>query len=435
MVCRWKPSVLLIALLLAGCGGSSPGSAATTPPPQPPASNGSGGINDPDKRDLPYVVLVSFDGFRWDYQDLYDTPAMDRLTAAGVRATSMRPVYPSLTFPNHYSIATGLLPANHGIVANTFLSRDRQKIYSLSNPSAVEDGSWYGGEPAWVAAESSGIVAASYYFVGSEAEIGGVRPTYWQRFDSSVPANVRVDQVLQWLNFSDESRPHFITIYFEDADSAGHRFGPESAAVESAVAQLDQALAQLLDGIKQTPVNEQVYVILVSDHGMSVALPGSDVLILDDVIDTSGMTVVGNGPYGFLFLDEQDDIRARQIRDDINAVWQHGQAYTKDVAPAEWGITTESRFPDVIVQANDGFRVSKDGSRLAQLPRGMHGWNPAFADMHGIFLAAGPRLPIGARIDSISSVDVYPLLLELLEIAPAGPVDGNSNVLTPLLVD
>ena len=178
-------------MMLAACGGgsSTPAPAAVIPPPPPP---GSGGINDIDKRALPYVVLVSFDGFRWDYQDRFATPGMDRLAAAGVRTQSLQPVFPTVTFPNHYSIATGLNPSSHGIVANSFPSRDRQRWYSLSDPSAVGDGSWYGGEPAWVAAESSGMVAAAYYFVGTEAEIGGIRPTYWQPFDASVPGDIRV---------------------------------------------------------------------------------------------------------------------------------------------------------------------------------------------------------------------------------------------------
>lgn len=422
---------VILFLLLSACGGG--GSAPQAPGGGPPAS-GSGGVNDPDKRALPYVILVSFDGFRWDYQDIYDTPSMDRMAAAGIRAASLKPVFPTLTFPNHYSIATGLYPSNHGIVANSFPSKDRQRFFSLNDPASVGDGSWYAGEPAWVAVESSGMVAASFFFVGSEAEIGGIRPTYWRTFDDTIPAAARVDQVVQWLNSPDATRPHFITVYFSNTDSSGHQFGPLSVQTAIAVSQLDQTLGQLLDGVAQSPVANQVYVVLVSDHGMSTR-SASNVLILDELIDISGMTIVGNGPYAFLFFDSPDAIRAVQVRDAINMTWQRGAAYLKDQAPPEWNITAESRFPDVIVQADPGFTVVRDSGRLSQLPSGAHGWAPEFADMHGIFLASGPRLVGGTQIGSVSAVDIYPLIMEILEISLVAPIDGDIDALPGLLQD
>ena len=228
--------------------------------------------------------------------------SMDRLAAEGVRAHSLSPVFPTLTFPNHYSIATGLFPSNHGLVANAFPSLDRQRFYSLRDPSAVGDGSWYGGEPAWVATESSGMVAAAFFFVGTEAEIGGIRPTYWQSFDSTIPGDARVTQVLEWLNLPDETRPHFITLYFEDVDSAGHQFGPNSVQTGVAVSRVDQYLGQLLAGIEQTPVSGNVTVVLVSDHGMSTVAAGSTVLILEDLISLDDMTVIGRGPIHISFF-------------------------------------------------------------------------------------------------------------------------------------
>ena len=358
---------------------------------------------------------------------------MDRLAAAGVRAQSLRPVFPTLTFPNHYSIVTGLNPSNHGIVANQFPSRGRQRWYSLRDPIAVGDGTWYGGEPAWVAAESSGIVAAAYYFVGTEAAIGGIRPTYWRPFDATVPGDIRVDQVLQWLNMPDDTRPHFITLYFGNTDSVGHQFGPDSVEIDVAVAGLDQLLVRLLNGIDQSSVSQAVYVILVSDHGMSTHLPGASDMVLSDVVELTGISVVDGGSYAFLFLDQPDRNRASQIRDTINASWANGRAWLRDEAPVEWKVTPESRFPDIIVQADAGYRVVENPGRLAQLPLGLHGWAPGFADMHGIFLAAGPRLPQGLTINAVSVLDVYPLLLDILEIPLAVPIDGDIEVLTGLL--
>ena len=155
-------------------------------------AQGSGGINLPEHRDKPYLVLVSLDGFRWDYQDLYNTPALDRIAADGVRAERMIPVFPTLTFPNHYSIATGLYPAHHGLIDNTFPNDDLSDWYSIRRREAVQDGAWYAGEPVWVAAEKAGMVTAAYYFVGTEADIQGIPMTYWHTFDASVPGTTRV---------------------------------------------------------------------------------------------------------------------------------------------------------------------------------------------------------------------------------------------------
>lgn len=428
--------IFSLLLLLAACSGGSSSPPGSPPPPTPlppPSVNGSGGVNDIDKQDRPYIILVSFDGFRANYQDMYATPALDRLTSAGVKAEALVPVYPTLTFPNHYSIATGLDPSNHGIVANAFPSRDRSRFYSLSDPSTVGDGTWYGGEPIWVATESTGMVTATYYFVGTEAAIGGIRPTFWQSFDASVPGDVRVDQVLTWLNRPIESRPHMITLYFGDVDRTGHIFGPESAQTAASVGAVDQHLGRLLDGIQQSPVADNVYVIVVSDHGMSTQLPGSTIFMLDSVVTLDGITVVGSGAYAFLFFDNPDATRAAQIRDTINASWTNGRAYLKEDVPTDWNISPTSRFPDVIVQPDPQHLVVSDASRLNSLPTGFHGWEPDFSDMHGIFVASGPRLAAGTTIAPVEGTDVYALMLEILDIPLSTPIDGDSDTLPSLL--
>ena len=434
MTCRCLP-LILAAIVLSACGGGSAGNAPDPGGPLPPVTGGSGGINAVEKRDLPHIILVSIDGFRWDYPDQYATPAIDRLITKGVRARSLRPVFPTVTFPNHYSIATGLNPSSHGIVANAFPSRDRQRWYSLNDPAAVGDGSWYGGEPVWVAAEVSGLVTAAYFFVGTEAEIGGIRPTYWRPFDASVPGAARVDQVLQWLDMPDEARPHFVALNFGNVDSTGHQFGPDAVQTETAIAEIDQLIGQLLDGVDQSPVSQEVYVILVSDHGMSTHIQGSADLVLSDIVDLADVAVVGSGSYAFLFLDQDDPNRAVQIRDAINSGWPNGRAWLRDDAPVEWHVTPASRFPDVIVQADDRYRVAADPARLARLPAGLHGWAPGFAAMDGIFIASGPGLPQGVTVDSASVMDVYPLMLEILEIPLTAPIDGNVDALAGLLED
>jgi len=393
---------------------------------------GSGGINAPEVRDRPYLILVSIDGFRWDYQGLYDTPAMDRIAAAGVRADAMLPVFPTLTFPNHYSIATGLFPAHHGLIGNRFPSKDRQKFYSLYERETVQDGSWYGGEPIWVAAERAGLVTAAFYFVGTEAPVDGVPMTYWKAYDDSIPGSRRVEQALDWLAMDEAHRPHLITLYFEDVDRATHKYAPGSPQSRRSIERVDGYLAELLDGIAALPVADEVYLILVSDHGQT-RVREDPPFIIERVVNLDGVLSVDHGAISFLYLPESDRDRAIEIRDAINGSWQHGRAMLRGEAPAEWHLTETAGFADLIVQPDPGYTVFSSPKNAGHSSKGDHGWAPEFEDMRGIFLASGPRLPNGVRISPISVTDVYPLMMEILSLPISGPLDGNPQRLPALL--
>jgi predicted AlkP superfamily pyrophosphatase or phosphodiesterase len=191
-------------------------------------------VNRPSQQQKPYVVLVSFDGFRADFLDRFAAPNFQRVIRQGARATSLMPVFPSLTFPAHYSIATGMYSERHGIVGMSFFDSSRGETFSYQDASAV-DGTWYRGEPIWVTAEKQGMVTATCFWPGSEAAMQGVRPTYWKKYDASLPNDARVDAVIEWLRLPAEKRPHLVTLYFPDVDGAGHRFGHDSPEVEAAV--------------------------------------------------------------------------------------------------------------------------------------------------------------------------------------------------------
>ena len=395
--------------------------------------NGTGGVNAPEHRDKPTLILVSFDGFRWDYQDLYETPALDRLAARGVKAESLQPVYPTLTFPNHYSIATGLYPANHGIVANDFPDSKSGDWYLYKQPEIVGQRHWYGGEPIWVAAERNGMVAASFFFIGTESDIGGIRPTYWKQFDDNISGGRRVSQVLEWLAMPVETRPHLITLYFEHVDVDTHAYGVGSRESIRAIKRVDRYLGTLMDGIDELPYAEEVYIVVVSDHGQSGFDQSAEILTLSKFLNLDGISIVGESTYSFLYFDEKDPARAKQMRDEINRVWRHGRAWLPEDAPERWHITGESGFPDLIVQPDPHFAVTPGQNKDFYLLRGNHGWEPSFKDMHGIFLAAGSRLPEGQTIGSISNLDVYPLMMEILGIPLTSPIDGDPDKLTRLL--
>lgn len=387
---------------------------------------GSGGINAPEQRDKPYVVVISIDGFRWDYQADNDTPALDRIAAAGIRAESLEPVYPTLTFPNHYSIATGLYPAEHGIVTNEFMNEARDDWYVYKKRETVQDGTWYRGDPFWTVAERNGLVTASFFFVGTEAPINGIAPTYWNLFDASVPGETRIEQTLHWLSMPKEKRPHLITLYFEDVDVATHDFAPGSTESRNAIRQVDQYIGDLLDGIDALDIRDEIYLMILSDHGQIAASKEHEPLLLNEIIDLEGLSIVDSATSIQLYLDRPDKARATHIRDTINQHWQHGRAYLREETPEHWRMRKSQRFPDIIVQAEPHHAVLSHPDKAYNLKPGGHGLDPREKDMHGIFLAYGPGLPKGKIIGTISAVDIYPLVLQILDLPD--PTADHSEV-------
>jgi len=380
----------------------------------------------------PIVVLVSLDGFRWDYVQTTDTPALDRLAREGMIAGALQPVFPTLTFPNHFSIATGVLPWRHGIVANRFPDADRERWYSLRDRAMVEDGRWYRSEPIWVTAEKAGLPTAAYYFVGTEADIGGIRPTHWRSFDADVPDGDRVEQVLDWLAQPPETRPRMVTLYFEGVDDAGHRFGPDAPETRHAIRQADAQIGALMNGLDALPHGRQVSIVVVSDHGQSKYRP-VEAFILERWVDMEGIEVVSGGPYAWLYMHGDPD-RALTMRGQINRNWDCGRAYLPGELPVEWRAGANDRYPDLFVQADSGCEVQARESDRKWRSAGDHGWPPDHPEMRGIFYAKGPRIPPGSRVDLAHVTDVYPMILELLGLDAPGPIDGDPAVLAGQLL-
>jgi len=383
--------------------------------------------------DAPYLVLVSMDGYRWNYDSLTETPSLDRMAREGMKAEALRPVFPSVTFPNHYSIATGVYPWRHGIVANEFPREPGGDWYLYKNRSAVQDGSWYLSEPIWVTAEKAGLRTAAFYFVGTEADIEGVRPADWRNFDAEVPAATRVDTVLGWLSRPEAERPRLVTLYFENVDSAGHWYGPESPENLEAMRLLDHQLGRLLDGIAALPHGDRVNVLLVSDHGQSV-YADREPFVLEKWINLDNVKTVGKGPFVYLYYDRAAKNRVGRARDSINANWDCGRAYRPAELPPAWNAGTSLRYPDLFVLSDPGCAVTVDAQSAERLLKGDHGWSPEMPEMAGIFYAVGPRIPAGTRVGIVSVVDVYPMMLEILGLAAPGPVDGDPDALASRLL-
>jgi predicted AlkP superfamily pyrophosphatase or phosphodiesterase len=422
---------LLLVLLLGGLAGC----ATQTDPANARFPGGSGGVNASEHLDKPYLVLVSLDGFRWDYPDLYTLPALQALIDDGARAERLLPVFPTLTFPNHYSIATGLYPVRHGLVSNRFPAPELGLWYALGRRETVEDGRFYAGEPIWVTAESQGMVTASFFFVGTEAEISGIRPTHWRSFTKDIPGEERVDQVLDWLALPPQHRPHLVTLYFEDVDDHSHWSGVGSQRAVDAMRRVDGYLARLKSGIEALPHGDRVNLLVVSDHGQAAYLGDQVPFDVSEHVDLDGVEVVGQGSYLFLYFSEGASGRIARAKRAINRHWVHGQAFEPHEAPSAWQLEASDRLPQLILMPDVGHMAVSELERASRLKPGAHGWAPEAEAMHGIFVAHGPNIRHGARPGPVRVVDIYPMMAELLGLAPAAGIDGDPAALQGLLID
>lgn len=400
---------LLLCLCLAGCAAIAPKTA-------------------PDEQRI--VLLISIDAFRPDYLDRGITPNLSRLAAEGVRAAWMNPSYPSLTFPNHYTLVTGLRPDHHGIVHNTM--RDAALGgFKLSDRDAVGDGRWWGGEPVWVGAEKAGIRTATMFWPGSEAAIDGVRPTHWNKFDYDVSYEARVDRVLAWLDAPPAQRPRLITLYFEKVDKTGHDFGPDSAQVRNAIAEADAAIGRLLQGLEARGLSDSTDLIVVSDHGMAKVGPGH-AIATEDMVPAADAGLVSDGQsIGF----NPKPGRERRAEARLLGAHPHYDCWRKGEMPERWHYGTHPRVPAIVCQMHEGWDAvsrKKLNERPKDATRGSHGYDPALPSMRALFIARGPSFRSGAVLPSFDNVDVYPLLTRLLGI-PAAPNDGDPQRLLPAL--
>jgi predicted AlkP superfamily pyrophosphatase or phosphodiesterase len=382
------------------------------------------GPNTAAQQAKPYVVMVSLDGFRYDYTKKYEAKHLQALAAAGaVAKEGMIPSYPSLTFPNHYTLVTGLYPEHHGIVANSFYDPARKQRYSYSDPATSTDGSWYGGTPLWVLAEQQGMRSACFFWPGSEAEIAGKRPTYYLKFDDHFPDEKRIEQVIAWLRLPAEERPHFITLYYSNVDHAGHQYGPDSPQTAAAVAHVDTLIGSLWSQLKALPL--PVDLVVVADHGMEHEL--GPWINLDQYISLEGLTTVGPLIYADSEAAAEKAYQGLKIKSDAFTVYRRARL------PAGLEYRSNPREGDPVVVANGPYAIRAHGGDDRPPEPGMHGYDPRLVkSMRALFIAAGPDIVPGANLEPFENVNVYPLIARILGLN-APPVDGGVNVLGKIL--
>lgn len=365
------------------------------------------------------VILVSIDGLPASMLGDGTLPTLDAIAVEGTHAEWLNSSYPTLTFPNHYTLVTGLRPDHHGIVHNNML--DERLGRFISKEDSAKDGRWWGGEPIWATLQKQGGIAATMFWPGSEARIAGERPRLARPFDKAVTPNARVDQILQWLDLPVGERPQLLTLYFDQYDVTAHEYGATAPQSLAALRGVDTALAKLRDGLRARGMDAGTDLIVLSDHGMA-DVPRDHLRLLDDRLDASAYTVqawgtlVGIAPKPGRGAEVE---RAFLGRHDVYACWR------KSELPKAWRYGTHARVPPIVCQVDVGWRVqARTTAPQSQPMKGEHGFAPEDPTMRAVFAASGPSFKRGVVLPAFDNVDIYPLLARLLRVQPA-PNDGS----------
>ncbi|MBL4766202.1 MAG: alkaline phosphatase family protein [Rhodobacteraceae bacterium] len=410
----------LLAFILSACSAVSPSDVSS--------AEVSLEASTQDVSEKPIVIMIGIDGLRWDAIDRHPAPALLALAKEGVRAKSMTPVMPSLTFVNFYSLATGLYAEHTGITGNMAYSVEEDTVMGRDMHG---ESRWWGGEPIWVSAEKQGVHTAAMFWLGSEAEIKGVRPTYWSPYEHNKPNGERVEKVLEWLVMPAETRPRLITLYFSDVDSAGHRYGPETVEEGNAIKEVDGRVADLRGGIEKLGMTDMVNIIVVSDHGMTRIDP-EFMIYLDDYIDVDDIFTPTlhspdgprSGPFVHIFAKDSNNIDA--LYNALKGAHKGMKVYKREDIPKNWHLNNADRTGDIFAVADAGGMIFvRSLTSVYRYPAaGMHGYDRFHTDMGATFIAAGPNFKQGVDAESFENVEVYGILARILEITPA-ETDGD----------
>ncbi len=376
-----------------------------------------------EKNTTPYLIVVSMDGFRWDYPEMYDTPNLDKIASEGVKSEALIPSFPSKTFPNHYTIVTGLYPDNHGIVNNTFYDAATDEIYKISDRPKVENGYFYGGEPIWNTVEKNNMLAASYFWVGSEADIQSKHPSIYKRYNDSDPFESRIDSVCKWLEYPINKRPRLIMLYYHEPDKSGHIYGPKHEKTKEAVEYLDSLMGLLYSKIQKLSIADSINLIITSDHGMS-SIDKEKVVILSKRVNTSliDKALGGNPVYNIKAKHGKID----ELYSQLSAI-EEITVWKREDIPPHLHYGKNDRVLDMVAVADSSWSLLFKPWSSHDFG-GTHGYTPNNTDMHTIFYATGPSFKKNTTIEKFNNVDIYNLMCKVLKIQPS-PNDGDTNVI------
>lgn len=390
---------------------------------------GTARANGDDGKEAPLVIVLSLDAFRADYLDRPEARNLRRLAEEGTRTEYLQSVFPSETFPNHYSLATGLRPAHHGIVSNKFYDPESDSFFLASDVKSAAQPRWWGGEPVWLTARRQGLISASVFWVGSDFLIAGGRPNYWHPYDKNLSFDERLEKVLGYLKMPAKERPNLILFYMEDTDTYGHLYGPDSPELNAAIAREDAIVGRLLDGIRELGLEQRCSVVIVSDHGMSQFEP-EQVVYLEDYVEPSSVIATLSGP--MIALTPKPGLTVEQLLARFPKELRGARACRTSELPNELHYGGNPRIAPACLLAEEGWRVElRRGAPSEKVAQ--HGYDPRFRDMHAIFIARGPSIRKGLVIPACENIHVYDFVCTLLGIAPARN-DGDDRLARAALI-
>jgi predicted AlkP superfamily pyrophosphatase or phosphodiesterase len=381
------------------------------------------------------LILISIDGFRWDYFDKTETPNLDELIESGVRSEGLIPSYPSKTFPNHLSIVTGSYPNNHGLIANRMYDEVFDEYYYIGQGStAARDGKWINREPIWVTVENQQLRAMTMFWPTSDAEIMGVRPSNWFAYDESITNTQRMEQLLRWIELKGTNRPTFLASYFNDVDDAGHIYGPDTEETKEAIRSVDYEIGILINGLKDRGIFDEVNIMIVSDHGMTENYT-DQVIFLDDYIDISTLELVDQGVFVPIRIEDHLPSKIDALFSSLENAHPNMHVYKKNGFPESFHLTDNRRIQDLTVVADDHWRIlTHESFNPNRFPKGDHGYHPQYESMHGIFVGHGPGFKSGYIGPRIQNIHLYEMMCKIMDIIPASN-DGNPSITTTFLQD
>lgn len=409
---------MLHRLLALACAAAL--SACATPAPPPLAGTTV-------EQRQPVTILVSIDGFSPDYLNKGDSPTLDQLAAEGVRA-AMRPSFPSKTFPNHYTLVTGMRPDHHGITGNAMVDAARPgEMFTLGNAKQSQDPFWWDqAEPIWVTAEKQGVRTGTMFWPGADVPIHDTYPADWVRYYEPFSADQRVRTVIDWLRRPVAERPRLLTLYFEDVDTKGHRFGPGSPELKEAVRSVDKALADLI--ARTEALGQPLNLVIVSDHGMA-ATHSDRAVDLDTLVPRDAYLLINAGA-----IVELNPLPGREAEVSRALVKKHPhfECWNKADIPSRFAYGKNPRVPAIVCLTETGWEVWQGPPRW-QGAGGDHGFDPADPAMRALFIANGPAFVRGTTLPDFDNIHVYPLLARVAGVAPLAS-DGDAGVLAGALV-
>ncbi len=374
----------------------------------------------------PYVIMLSMDAFRWDYPEIYHTPNLDSIAKLGVKAKALIPCFPSKTFPNHYSMATGLYPDHHGIVQNSFYDKKLGLSYRISDRKAVENPVFYGGEPIWATAKKQGIKSASYFWVGSETTSKEMNPTYWKKYDHYFPFEQRIDSVIAWLQLPEEKRPQLIMWYMHEPDAIGHDFGPYAQETGNMIKHLDSLVGVFTKKINKLSIAKDINLIFTADHGMG-PISNDRKVILKSLIPEDWVEIVkGSNPVYLLDIKQEFEDSVDSILKSTN----HISAWKTNEVPERFHYGSNPRTMDFVIAADSAWSIYWDKPKYKG--SGTHGYDNMNTDMHAIFYGIGPAFKTNHSHPAFYNIDLYNLISKILGLKPAKN-DGDYNRVKDML--